>query len=55
VKITAIRLHRMRLPLVPPFRAAWDLVPRQAFDATLVRAGLGAGIDEDAVRRWAAS
>ena len=50
MKITAIRLHRMRLPLVPPFRAAWDPVPRQALDATLVRVE----IDEDAVRRWAA-
>lgn len=37
MKITAIRLDRMRLPLVPPFRAAWDPVPREAFDATLVR------------------
>jgi hypothetical protein len=24
VKITAIRLDRMRLPLDPPLRAAWD-------------------------------
>jgi L-alanine-DL-glutamate epimerase-like enolase superfamily enzyme len=37
VKITAIRLDRMRLPLDPPFRAAWDPVPRRHFDATLVR------------------
>jgi hypothetical protein len=37
VKITAIRLDRMRLPLDPPLRAAWDPVPRRAFDATLVR------------------
>ena len=37
MKITANRLDRMRLPLVLPFRAAWDPVPREAFDATLVR------------------
>ena len=28
VKITAIRLQRLRLPLDPPFYAAWDPVPR---------------------------
>src|SRR5205823_13053634 len=44
VKITAIRLDRMRLPLVPPFRAAWDPVPRQAFGATLVRAETDEGV-----------
>ena len=44
MKITAIRLHRMRLPLVPPFRAAWDPVPRQAFDATLVRVETDEGV-----------
>ena len=37
MKITAIRLDRMRLPLDPPFNAAWDPVPRRQFDATLVR------------------
>jgi hypothetical protein len=51
VKITSIRLDRMRLPLDPPFEAAWDPVPRRHFDATLVR--VGASIDEDAVARWA--
>ena len=49
MKITAIRLDRMRLPLDPPFHAAWDPDPRRHFDATLVR---GAGIDESAVTRW---
>jgi L-alanine-DL-glutamate epimerase-like enolase superfamily enzyme len=44
VKITAIRLDRMRLPLDPPFRAAWDPVPRQAFDATLVRVETDEGV-----------
>jgi len=44
VKITAIRLDRMRLPLSPPFRAAWDPVPRRAFDATLVRVETDEGV-----------
>jgi L-alanine-DL-glutamate epimerase-like enolase superfamily enzyme len=44
VKITAIRLNRMRLPLDPPFDAAWDPVPRRHFDATLVRVETDAGI-----------
>jgi L-alanine-DL-glutamate epimerase-like enolase superfamily enzyme len=44
VKITAIRLDRMRLPLDPPFRAAWDPVPRQVFDATLVRVETDEGL-----------
>jgi L-alanine-DL-glutamate epimerase-like enolase superfamily enzyme len=44
VKITAIRLDRMRLPLNPPFRAAWDPVPRRHFDATLVRVETDEGI-----------
>jgi L-alanine-DL-glutamate epimerase-like enolase superfamily enzyme len=44
VKITTIRLDRMRLPLNPPFAAAWDPVPRRHFDATLVRVETDAGI-----------
>jgi L-alanine-DL-glutamate epimerase-like enolase superfamily enzyme len=44
VKITAIRLDRMRLPLDPPFRAAWDPSPRRHFDATLVRVETDEGI-----------
>lgn len=36
MKITAIRLTRMNLPLDPPFRAAWDPIPRTDFSATLV-------------------
>jgi L-alanine-DL-glutamate epimerase-like enolase superfamily enzyme len=44
VKITAIRLDRMRLPLDPPFRAAWDPVPRARFDATLVRVQTDEGV-----------
>src|SRR5512146_3415864 len=34
----------MRLPLDPPFPAAWDPVPRQHFDATLVRVGTDSGV-----------
>ena len=44
MKITAIRLDRMRLPLDPPFRAAWDPVPRRRFDATLVRVETDEGV-----------
>ena len=44
MKIIDIRLHRMRLPLDPPFRAAWDPVPRRNFDATLVRVETDEGI-----------
>ncbi len=44
MKITAIRLDRMRLTLDPPFLAAWDPVPRRHFDATLTRIETDAGI-----------
>jgi L-alanine-DL-glutamate epimerase-like enolase superfamily enzyme len=44
MKIISIRLDRMRLPLDPPFAAAWDPVPRGHFDATLVRVTTDAGI-----------
>jgi len=44
VKSTAIRLDRMRLTLDPPFRAAWDPVPRRAFGATLVRVATDEGV-----------
>ncbi|MGH3424311.1 MAG: mandelate racemase/muconate lactonizing enzyme family protein [Nocardioidaceae bacterium] len=50
MKITAIRTDRLRLPLDPPFRAAWDPEPRRHFDATVVRVetdddivGIGSG------------
>lgn len=36
MKITDIRLESLRLPLDPVFAAAWDPVPRQHFDATVV-------------------
>jgi D-galactarolactone cycloisomerase len=44
LKITAIRLDRMRLPLDPPFYAAWDPVPRRHLDATLVTVRTDEGV-----------
>jgi D-galactarolactone cycloisomerase len=44
VKITAIELERLRLPLDPPFRAAWDPEPRRRFDATIVRVRTDEGL-----------
>ena len=44
MKITKIRLQRLRLPLDPPFHAAWDPDPRTRFDATLVRVETDEGI-----------
>jgi D-galactarolactone cycloisomerase len=44
LKITAIRLRRLRLPLHPPFNAAWDPVPRTRFNATIVRVETDEGL-----------
>lgn len=44
VKITEIRLDRLRLPLDPPFHAVWDPVPRRHFDATVVRVHTDEGV-----------
>jgi L-alanine-DL-glutamate epimerase-like enolase superfamily enzyme len=44
VKITNIRLQRLRAELDPPFYAAWDPVPRKAFTATLVSVETDEGI-----------
>jgi len=44
MKITAIDVERFRLPLDPPFNAAWDPEPRTAFDATLVRVRTDEGV-----------
>ena len=44
MKITAIRVQRLRLPLDPPFHAAWDPDPRRTFDATLVRVETDEGL-----------
>jgi D-galactarolactone cycloisomerase len=44
VRITRIRLQRLRVPLDPSFPAAWDPVPRTVFEATLVRVETDEGI-----------
>jgi L-alanine-DL-glutamate epimerase-like enolase superfamily enzyme len=44
VKITEIELLRLRLPLDPPFDAAWDPVPRTSFAATVVRVRTDEGL-----------
>lgn len=44
MKITEIVLERLRLPLDPPFRAAWDPVPRRAFACELLRVHTDEGV-----------
>ncbi|MGZ4349710.1 MAG: mandelate racemase/muconate lactonizing enzyme family protein [Solirubrobacteraceae bacterium] len=44
MKITAIELERLTLPLSPPFHAAWDPDARTRFDATLVRVHTDEGV-----------
>jgi L-alanine-DL-glutamate epimerase-like enolase superfamily enzyme len=44
VKVTDIKLTRLRVPLDPPFFAAWDPNPRTEFTATLVTVETDAGI-----------
>lgn len=44
MKITGIRIKRLRRPLDPPFNAAWDPTPRTFFDATLVFVDTDEGI-----------
>ncbi len=44
MKITDIRLDRLRLPLDPPFAAAWDPEPRRFADATIVRVETDDGV-----------
>jgi L-alanine-DL-glutamate epimerase-like enolase superfamily enzyme len=44
MRITAVRIQRLRLPLDPPFHAAWDPVPRRSFDATIVRVETDSGL-----------
>jgi D-galactarolactone cycloisomerase len=60
VRITGIRLRRLRLPLDPPFEPAWDPEPRSAFEATLVYVdtdegltGIGSGDTMDGFERYA--
>ena len=44
MKISAIHLQRLRVPLEPPFPAAWDPVPRTSFPVTLVRVETDEGV-----------
>src|SRR3954464_9899850 len=44
MRISAIRLERLILPLDPPFRAAWAPVPRKQFAATIVRVETDEGV-----------
>jgi D-galactarolactone cycloisomerase len=44
LRITAIRRRRLRLPLDPPFLAAWDPDPRRHFEATIVYVETDAGV-----------
>jgi D-galactarolactone cycloisomerase len=44
MRITAIRRQRLRVPLDPPFPAAWDPVPRTQFAVTLVRVETDEGV-----------
>ena len=44
MKITAVRTERLRLPLDPPFYAAWDPDPRRWFEATIVRVETDEGL-----------
>ena len=37
MRISAVRLQRLVVPLEPPFAAAWDPEPRRTFPVTLVR------------------
>ena len=60
MKITGIRLRRLRLPLDPPFQPAWDPEPRRGFEATLVYVdtdegltGIGSGDTMDGFERYA--
>ena len=60
MRITGIRLQRLRYPLDPPFPAAWDPEPRRAAEATLVFVdtdeglpGVGSGDTMDGFERFA--
>ena len=60
MRITGIRLRRLRYPLDPPFAAAWDPEPRRAVEATLVfvdtdegLTGIGSGDTMDGFERFA--
>ncbi len=60
MRITGVRLRRLRYPLDPPFAPAWDPEPRRAFEATLVYVdtdegltGIGSGDTMDGFDRYA--
>jgi D-galactarolactone cycloisomerase len=60
VRITGIRLRRLRLPLDSSFEPAWDPEPRREFEATLVfvdtdegLTGVGSGDTMDGFERYA--
>jgi L-alanine-DL-glutamate epimerase-like enolase superfamily enzyme len=44
VQITAVRTELLRMELDPPFRAAWDPVPRREVEAVLVRVETDEGV-----------
>jgi L-alanine-DL-glutamate epimerase-like enolase superfamily enzyme len=44
VKISAIRIDRLSVPLDPPFPAAWDPNPRTSFPVTIVRVETDDGV-----------
>ena len=44
MRISAIRIERLRVPLDPPFPAAWDPVPRTVFPVTIVRVETDEGV-----------
>jgi L-alanine-DL-glutamate epimerase-like enolase superfamily enzyme len=44
MKIASITISHHRLPLDPPFEAAWDSRPRRHFDATIVRVATDEGL-----------
>lgn len=59
MKIRAIELTRYALPLDPPFEAAWDPVPRDRSEITIVRVqtdeglvGIGSGDTMDGFERY---
>jgi L-alanine-DL-glutamate epimerase-like enolase superfamily enzyme len=44
VRISAVRLQRLLVPLEPPFAAAWDPEPRRTFPVTIVRVETDEGV-----------
>jgi L-alanine-DL-glutamate epimerase-like enolase superfamily enzyme len=44
MRISAIRIERLVVPLDPPFPAAWDRVPRTSFAASVVRVETDGGL-----------